>query len=86
MTNKSHRIDHGAFCVWQYNGPAKKARGFWHGDNPILCPMWAYALRSPRAGVQGEFFWDTSRAKGGFDSENAAVTAAQATLASRQNG
>jgi len=70
-----HRIDHGDFCVWKYNGPGKKARGFWHGDNPIVTPLWAYALRS-KCGT----FWETSRAKGGFADEESAVNAARAVL------
>lgn len=74
----THRIDHGDFCVWKYNGPAKKARGFWHGDNPIMVPTWAYALRS-RCGT----FWETSRAKGGFADEADAVAAAREALLRR---
>lgn len=73
-----HRIDHGAFCVWKYNGPGKKARGFWHTDLNIVQPMWAYALRS-KCGT----FWETSRAKGGFESEDAAVAAARAAVGQR---
>ena len=73
-----HRIDYGGFCVWQYNGPTKKARAFWHGDNPLVQPIWAYALRS-RDGS----FWETSRAKGGFLDQDAAVSAARNALAER---
>ena len=73
-----HRIDYGAFCVWKYNGPSKKARGFWHGDDPILQPMWAYALRS-KCGT----FWETSKAKGGFTDEESAVNAARAAVEGR---
>lgn len=75
----THRIDHGAFCVWKYNGPGKKARGFWHGTDPILVPTWAYALRS-KCGT----FWETSRAKGGFADEQSAVDAARAAVKGRQ--
>lgn len=74
----THRIDHGAFCVWRYNGPGKKARGFWHGDTAVDAPLWAYALRS-RDGS----FWETSRAKGGFPDEAAAVAAARQAVESR---
>lgn len=81
MVATTHRIDHGAFCVWKYNGPGRKARGFWHGDNPIDQPMWAYALRS-----KDGTFWETSRAKGGFADEASAVAAAQAVVAERQKG
>jgi hypothetical protein len=73
-----HRTDYGEFCVWSYNGPGKKARGFWHGDNPIVYPMWAYALRS-KCGT----FWETSRAKGGFPDETSACDAARAAVAAR---
>lgn len=73
-----HRIDHGAFCVWRYNGPGKKARGFWHEDLSISQPMWAYALRS-KCGT----FWETSRAKGGFADEESAVNAARAAVEGR---
>lgn len=75
---KTHRIDYGAFCVWKYNGPGKKARGFWHGDEPILQPIWAYALRS-KCGT----FWETSRSKGGFTDEESAVNSARAALEGR---
>lgn len=73
-----HRIDHGAFCVWMYNGPSKRARGFWHEQDNIDKPMWAYALRS-RDGS----FWETSRAKGGFADEESAVSAARAAVEGR---
>lgn len=76
----NHRVDHGAFCVWEYNGPSKRAHGFWHGDNPIDRPMWAYALRS-KCGT----FWETSRAKGGFPDEELAVNAAR-TVIERSQG
>lgn len=72
----NHRIDHGGFCVWAYNGPSKKARGFWHADLAIDRPMWAYALRS-KCGT----FWETSRAKGGFLDEESAVNAARVVIA-----
>ena len=80
----THRIDYGSFCVWKYNGPSKKARGFWHGDDPVLVPLWAYALRSPMPGDPSSSFWETSRAKGGFASEEAAVNAARAIVAERE--
>ena len=73
-----HRIDHGQFCVWKYNGPGKKARGFWHGDQSIEHPMWAYALRS-----QDGTFWETSKAIGGFLDEESAIRAAQVAVAKR---
>jgi len=73
-----HRIDHGGFCVWKYNGPGKKARGFWHADLSINQPMWAYALRSKDGTC-----WETSRAKGGFADEASAVSAARAALENR---
>lgn len=81
-----HRVDHGEFCVWKYNGPGKKARGFWHGHEPIACPLWAYALKAPMPGQPGSFFWQTSQAKGGFVDENAAIVAAQIAVARRQRG
>jgi hypothetical protein len=74
-----HRIDHGAFCVWKYNGPGKKARGFWHADMDISQPLWAYALRS-----NDGTYWETSRAKGGFRDEQSAVNAAQAVVSARE--
>jgi hypothetical protein len=82
----NHRVDHGEFCVWKYNGPGKKARGFWHGNDPVLVPMWAYALKAPMPGQPGQFFWETSRAKGGFVDENAAIVAAQIAVARRHRG
>jgi len=77
----SHRIEYGTFCVWSYNGPSKRARGFWHGDSPIDRPMWAYALRSP----DGKF-WETSKAKGGFTDEASAHAAATAAVVDRARG
>ena len=77
----NHRIDHGQFCVWKYNGPGKRARGFWNAHLAIDTPMWAYALRS-KCGT----FWETSRAKGGFSDEESAVNAARAVIAERQVG
>ena len=71
-----HRTDHGPFCTWKYNGPSKKARGFWHQDLSIPCPMWAYALRSPMG------FWETSKAKGGFTDEQSAIEAARMVVQS----
>ena len=86
MSTPNHRIDHGVFCVWQYNGPGKKARGFWHGDDPVLVPLWAYALRSPMPGAPSSSFWETSRAKGGFVDEASAVNAARAVIEARERG
>jgi hypothetical protein len=75
----SHRNDHGPFCTWAYNGSSKRARGFWHGDNPLVQPTWAFALRSA-CGT----FWETSRAQGGFPDESTAIRAANAALANRR--
>jgi hypothetical protein len=77
-----HRTDYGLFCVWKYNGPGKRARGFWHGDSPINTPLWAYALRSYALGPSG--YWETSKAKGGFLDESSAIIAAKAAVAQRK--
>jgi hypothetical protein len=76
----AHRRDHGRFCTWQYSGPGKRARGFWHGDNQITQPLWAYALRST-CGT----FWQTSRAKGGFQDEAEAIRAAEAAISCHES-
>ena len=76
----NHRTDHGPFCTWAYNGPSKRARGFWHSDGSTPDKqVWAYALRS-KCGT----FWETSRAKGGFPDESTAIRAANAALADRR--
>lgn len=82
-TNASHRIDYGEFCIWAYKGPSKKARGFWHGDDPELCSVWAFALKAPMPGTPGQFYWQTSRAKGGFADPESAIAAARAVIAAR---
>ena len=63
-------IEHDGFCIWSYDAPAKTARGFWHGDDFIIKPEWAYALRSS-CGT----FWRTSEAVSGFATEEAATEA-----------
>jgi hypothetical protein len=73
-----HVSDYGDFCVWPYQGPSKKARGFWHGDSPTDQTMWAFALKAPLLG-----HWETSQAKGGFTDELAAVRSARQALARR---
>lgn len=78
-----HRIDYGDFCVWKYQGPGKKARGFWHSDDPVLVPLWAFALKAPMPGMPGQFYWETSKAKGGFADEASAVDAARSVLLAR---
>lgn len=74
----NHRNDHGDFCTWQYNAPAKRARGYWHGTDPIMRPLWAYAMRST-CGT----FWDLSSGESGFDDEESAINAARCALATR---
>lgn len=78
MTKSNHRTDHGQFCTWCYNGPGRRARGFWNAHIPIDKPMWAYALRS----ADGTF-WETWRSKGGFVDEASAINAAREALEGR---
>lgn len=73
------QIDYGAFCVWEYKGPSHAARGFWHGTDPVLSALWAYAFRSPCGTA-----WESSRATGGFSDEQSAVNEARRVLAARQ--
>ena len=76
----THRIEFAeGFCVWTYAGPGRRARGFWHPDLTMTTPMWAYALRSP-CGT----FWETSRARGGYNSQGEAIAAAKASLSRRK--
>lgn len=54
----THRIDHGEFCIWKYNGPGKAKGGF---------PDQSAAVSAARAVIAArELEWADLRADGGL--------------------